>query len=295
MPLIDQSLHRGHNESNDLGKASAEETVHRGSCAAASSVLQPSVLFPLTMSSPEILYYYIATIPPALHVYRASFFLPYCLTLGKSLTSINAYLLSTLFHERQRLQKKKKTEVFLYNSEWQPDRLPPASWDWGNKMSKCIWGALLGDSTWQAPVMCQLLWWYHVMSFATPEGLTTPACPFTVTKVLISALACNPPGRQWLIAPCASSEPRALPILPLSVESTNRDAPPSEGAGASFLQERFVQDCFVLNGFYTDSVICITLKPMQLSPLKYWNVPSFPANLLLSLSPRKKTPVPTKL
>lgn len=112
MPLIDQSLHRGHNESNDLGKASAEETVHRGSCAAASSVLQPSVLFPLTMSSPEILYYYIATIPPALHVYRASFFLPYCLTLGKSLTSINAYLLSTLFHERQRLQKKKKRKYF---------------------------------------------------------------------------------------------------------------------------------------------------------------------------------------
>jgi len=88
--------------------------------AAAPSILQPLVLLPIPVSCPELSYSQVATILPALCVYRASFPLPYCLTLGKSLTSINDFSFqpsSTIDRGFRRKRKGKKTEVFLYNSE----------------------------------------------------------------------------------------------------------------------------------------------------------------------------------
>lgn len=60
-----------------------------------------------------------------------------------------------------------------------------------------------------------------------------------------------------------------LSLLPLSGRSQQRCAPPSDREGTSFRQEHFAQDCFVLNGFYTDSVFCFPLRSVQLNPLQY--------------------------
>lgn len=98
---------------------------------------------------------------------------------------------------------------------------------------------------------------YGTISSAT-QGLTAPALSFKFTKVLLLLS----PTTHWQAvthATTVSSEPRVLPILPLSVEGANRDTPPSKQGRASFLKKRFVQNCFALNAFCTESVIPMPL------------------------------------
>ena len=98
---------------------------------------------------------------------------------------------------------------------------------------------------------------YGTISSAT-QGLTAPALSFKFTKVLLPLS----PTTHWQAvthATTVSSESRVLPILPLSMEGSNRDTPPSKRGRANFLKECFVQNCFALNAFYTESVVSTPL------------------------------------
>lgn len=138
---------------------------------------------------------------------------------------------------------RRKTEVFLCNPEWQPDRLPPASWRWRNKMrmhTRCFawWQHLAGTCHVSAAVMV-------LQNVLCHPGTYHPCLVLYIYQSFVFSCLLQPTGRQWLILLGASLKPRGLPILPLSVKGANRDSLPSKGKIPTFWRSTLYRIAFL--------------------------------------------------